>query len=376
MLSAFKRVMQMPPRRELAGAEQRLFMILAAAMVLLVFYEAGPPMLGNLGTGFSGGTFLLVVHALVLMKFPAWTGAPTDRVPWYDWLTVAASTASLAYWITEFSEIIARTGAPTSGDLWFGSILVFVSLEVARRCLGWPVALIGLLAMLYGLFGNHFPIEQFSHSGLSWTTLISGIYSLSGIFGFILSIVMTYVVMFVIVGAMLQAFGAGVLLVELPFALFGRVRGGPGIASVAASTLFGMISGSATANTAATGAFTIPVMKRAGYPPHVAGAIEPAASTGGMFMPPIMGAGAFIMAEMTGVSYLTIVTISLAPALIYFFSVAVSCYTEAGRYGLKTIPKGELPALGPLLRRGWIYVVPIVMLIYLMMSGQTPPRAA
>src|SRR5690606_8671581 len=110
---------------------------------------------------------------------------------------------------------------------------------------------------------------------------------------------------------------------------------------VAGSTLFGMISGSATANTAATGAFTIPIMKRAGYPPHVAGAIEPAASTGGMFMPPIMGAGAFIMADITGVPYLHIVAVSVAPALIYFLSVAVCCYTEAGRHGIRPIPRSE-----------------------------------
>jgi TRAP transporter 4TM/12TM fusion protein len=376
MLAVLDRFLQVSGERNLQGLERRLFFVLLAIMVLLVFYEAGPPYAGNIGSGVSGGTFLLIVHALILMKHPAAAGASPNRVPWYDWLIIAASSASLGYWIIEFKDIIARTGAPTEADLWFGSILVFVSIEVARRSLGWVVALMGALAMLYGLFGNHFPIEQFSHSGLSWTTLISGIYSISGIFGFILSIVMTYIVMFVIVGGMLQAFGAGVLLVELPFALFGRVRGGPGIASVAASTMFGMISGSATANTAATGAFTIPVMKRAGYPPHIAGAIEPAASTGGMFMPPIMGAGAFIMAEMTGVPYLTIVAVSVAPALIYFFAVAVSCYTEAGRFGITTIPRAELPRIWPLVRRGWIYLVPVALLIGLMVYGQTPPRSA
>lgn len=370
------RFLQLPQARELVGWQSHVFLVFCAALVAVVFYQAGPAFLGNLSTEWGRGTFLILVYVMVLMRYPISGRIVMRGVPLYDWFLILITTVAIGYWIVEFRYILMRSGAPTLGDLVFGSITMLMSLEVARRALGWAVTGVAILAVLYALLGNHFPIPEFAHSGLTWATFISGIYSLNGIFGFVLNVVMGFVVMFVIVGAMLQAFGAGALLVEMPFALFGRFRGGPGIAAVAGSTLFGMISGSATANTAATGAFTIPIMKRAGYPPHIAGAIEPAASTGGMFMPPVMGAGAFIMADITGVPYLTIVTVSLAPALIYFFSVAVACYTEAGRYGLKPMPAADRPALWPLLIRGWHYILPVALLVWLMVDGYTPQRAA
>lgn len=369
-------MMQLPAQRTLRGFDHIAFLALATAMVGLVFYDAGPSFLGRIGTGWARGLFLALVYAMVFVKYPLGNSSPTDRVPWYDWIMVGVSVVTIGYFAIEFRSIITRSGAPTPADIWIGSVAILLSLEAARRSLGIPIAAVAALTILYGLFGDYVPFDSFAHTGLTWGTLVSGVYSLNGIFGFVLNVIMAFVVMFVIVGALLQAFGAGALLVELPFALFGRFRGGPGIAAVAASTLFGMISGSATANTASTGAFTIPLMKRAGYPPHVAGAIEPAASTGGMFMPPVMGAGAFIMADMTGVPYLQIVAISVVPALIFFFAVAVSCYTEAGRYDLKPIPPEERPAAGPILRRGWFFILPVILLIYLLMEGFTPPRAA
>lgn len=376
-MSAFiRRLMMLPPSRELGGWNGTAYLVLSTALVGLVFYNAGPAFLGRVSTEYGRGLFLLLVYALVLMRYPASGSNLGPRVPWYDWLLILATSAAIAYWIVEFRGILTRAGAPTTWDLVFGSITVLMSLEVARRALGWAVTAVAGLAIIYALFGDYFPIDAFAHSGLTWATMVSGMFSLSGIFGFVLDVIMSYVVMFVIVGALLQAFGAGSLLIELPFALCGRFRGGPGIASVAGSTLFGMISGSATANTAATGAFTIPIMKRAGYPPHVAGAIEPAASTGGMFMPPIMGAGAFIMADITGVPYLHIVAVSVAPALIYFLSVAVCCYTEAGRHGIRPIPIEDRPEVAPLLKSGWYYLVPIFLLIWLMVDGYTPQRAA
>lgn len=371
-----KRFLDLPSPRTLEGWQSRLFLVLSAALVALVFYEAGPSFAGRIPAQHSRGLFLILIYAMVLLRYPAGANATTARVPWYDWALIALSTVSIGYWIVEFRSIAVRTGAPTSADLVFGSLTMVLSIEVARRALGWAVAAVTIFAVLYGLFGQYFPFESFAHTGLSWDTLVSGLYSLNGVFGFVLNVVMGFVVMFVIVGAMLQAFGAGALLVELPFALFGRYRGGPGIAAVAGSTLFGMISGSATANTAATGAFTIPIMKRAGYPPHVAGAIEPAASTGGMFMPPIMGAGAFIMADITGTPYLHIATIALAPALIYFVAVAASCYTEAGRHHLKPTSAEEQAPAWPILKRGWYYLLPIVLLIWMMIDGYTPQRSA
>lgn len=376
MSEFLRRLMMLPPSRELGSWNGVVYLLLSTGLVGLVFYNAGPSFLGRISTEYGRGLFLILVYALVLMRYPVSGASLKPRVPWYDWLLILVSSAAIGYWIVEFRGILTRAGAPTTLDLVFGSITVLMSLEVARRALGWAVTAVAGLAIVYALLGDYFPIDAFAHSGLTWATMVSGMFSLSGIFGFVLDVIMNYVVMFVIVGALLQAFGAGGLLIELPFALCGRFRGGPGMAAVAGSTLFGMISGSATANTAATGAFTIPIMKRAGYPPHVAGAIEPAASTGGMFMPPVMGAGAFIMADITGVPYLQIVAISLAPALIYFLAVGVSCYTEAGRHGLRPMPAEDRPAVGPLLRQGWYFFVPILVLIWLMVDGYTPQRAA
>ncbi|MDO8568161.1 MAG: TRAP transporter fused permease subunit [Dehalococcoidales bacterium] len=201
-------------------------------------------------------------------------------------------------------------------------------------------------------------------------------YSLSGMFGFMLTITMYYIVLFVLVGAFLSAFGAEVFFIELPRALFARVRGGAAMTAVGASTLFGMISGSPAANVAGVGVFTIPLMKRTGYPPEVAGAIEAASSTGGAFMPPVMGAAAFIMANLTGDTYTHIALISLVPALIYFFSVLCFCQTEARRTGVTAMSSEKRQPILPLIKKGWIYLLPIIVLIFLLVTGYIPYRAA
>ena len=372
-----KACVQSTARRETKGWVNILFLGIAVVLVAVVFYNAGPSFLGTMSAGISRGVFLMIIYSLVFIKYRAgYRSSESNAIPWYDWVLILATCGSFLYWIVDFNQIVGRAGDPSTQHIIFGSIVLFLSIEVTRRALGGLLAGFGLLILLYGFFGDRFPIELFTHQALAWTSVVTYAFSLSGIMGWILDIIMMYVVMFVLFGALMQAFGASALLIDLPYAIAGRVRGGPGITAVVASTFMGMISGSATANVATTGSFTIPLMKRTGYPPHVAGAIEPAASTGGMFMPPVMGAGAFIMANMTNTPYITIALISLAPALIYFASVAAACYTEAGRLGIKPLPASELPRVWPIIKRSWYYLVPIALLVFLLVQGYTPPRAA
>ncbi|MPZ55188.1 MAG: TRAP transporter fused permease subunit [Rhizobiales bacterium] len=185
-----------------------------------------------------------------------------------------------------------------------------------------------------------------------------------------------FVMLFVIMGAIFERFGAGVFFIDLPLALLGRFRGGPAKAAVMASCFFGMISGSATANTVATGTFTIPLMKKTGYRPHVAGGIEAAASTGGMFMPPVMGAGVFLMAEMLRMPYGQIMLVALVPALLYFFAVLTMTHFEALKTGVEIMPLDQRKRVWPVLKSGWYYIIPIVVLFGVLFSGATASKAA
>jgi TRAP transporter 4TM/12TM fusion protein len=235
--------------------------------------------------------------------------------------------------------------------------------------------MLALFALVYAYFGPYFP-GLFRHQGFSISIILQDTYaSLNAIFGLVTYVFSAYVVLFIIMGAFFEKIGAGTFLIDLPVALTSRFRGGPAKSSVVASTFFGMISGSATANTVTTGAFTIPLMKRIGYRPEIAGAIEPAASTGGMFMPPIMGAAAFIMAEMMGIRYVDVVKIAFVPALLYFFSVLVMVHFESLRNEIGIIPKEDRVKAWPIFLQGWYYIIPILVLLYFILSGRTPSLA-
>jgi TRAP transporter 4TM/12TM fusion protein len=188
-------------------------------------------------------------------------------------------------------------------------------------------------------------------------------------------VVASYIIPFVVFGAFMLRAGVAKAFIELSLVFFGRVPGGPAQVAVVSSALIGSINGSPIANAAMTGAVTIPLMKRTGWPPHLAAAVEASASTGGMVLPPVMGAGAFIMAEMTRTPYAEIVKLSIVPALLYFLSVGIMVYCEARKLGLKGLPPEELPALGPTLRRTWYFFLPIVLLVVALFAGASPSQA-
>ena len=285
-------------------------------------------------------------------------------------------TASFAviYWIHEFEALNYRMGSETALDFYISFIGIIISLEVARRVLGWSFTLIGIFFILYCLFGPYMP-EAFAHRGFRLERIINALYlTQDGVFGVMADVLATYVILFIFFGAFLQKSGAGRFFIDFPLAIAGRTAGGPAKVAVLASALFGSISGSAIANTVATGAFTIPMMKRAGFRPHVAGAIEPSASIGGMFMPPVMGAGGFLMAELTGIPYVSIMLMSVFPAFLYFLSVLTMVHFEAKKHGIRGLE--DLPKPLEILKAQWYMALPLVVIIVLMLQGFSPGFSA
>lgn len=360
--------------RTLEGVYKRLFSVICISFALFYLYCAAPPIFGNPGVGLKRGLFMMLILFMVFIIYPAGKKSPQNRLSIVDWGLIFFTILSFGYFIVYFDNMIQRTGNPSEMDIYMGAIAVGLSLEATRRVMGWILPLLAMAFLLYGNLGNYMPI-QLSHRGFSWQQLAAEMFTQNAIFGIVLETTATYVVLFVVFGSLLNAFGAGEFFVKFPYALTAGFRGGPAKAAVLASGMMGMISGSATANTVASGTFTIPLMKKAGYKPHVAGAIEPAASTGGMFMPPIMGAGVFIMAEMIKVPYVQIMIVSTVPAILYFFSVGVIAHFEAAREDIKIIPKNERDNPWILLKKGWFYLAPIALVVFLMLTGSTPSRS-
>jgi TRAP transporter 4TM/12TM fusion protein len=293
-----------------------------------------------------------------------------------DVLLAVSAAAAVLYWIGEFENLNYRAGAETELDSLISILGIVLSIEVCRRVLGWSMTLIGIGMLAYAYFGPYLP-EVIAHRGFGIERLCTALFiTTNGVFGVMANVLATYVILFIFFGAFLHKSGAGRFFIDLPMALAGKSTGGPAKVAVMASALFGSVSGSAIANTVSTGAFTIPLMKRAGFRPHIAGAIEPAASIGGMFMPPIMGAGGFLMAELTETPYAHIMLIAIAPALLYFFSVFCMIHFEAKKHKIEGMVDVDMPHWTVVLRKEWYFSLPLVIITVLMILGRSPGYAA
>jgi TRAP transporter 4TM/12TM fusion protein len=293
-----------------------------------------------------------------------------------DVLFALVAAGVVYYWLSQFEALNWRAGAENELDSLISITGILVSFEVCRRVLGLSLTLIGASMVAFAYYGPYLP-ELFAHRGFTFERICNALFlTTNGVFGVMAGVLATYVILFIFFGAFLHKSGAGRFFIDLPLALAGRTTGGPAKVAVIASALFGSVSGSAIANTVSTGAFTIPLMKRAGFRPHVAGAIEPAASIGGMFLPPIMGAGGFLMAELTGLPYAYIMIISVGPALLYFFSVFCMIHFEAKKLNIVGIQDDEFPHWKTVLRRGWYFALPLVIITILMLIGRSPGFAA
>ncbi|MGQ9696237.1 MAG: TRAP transporter permease [Thermodesulfobacteriota bacterium] len=304
-----------------------------------------------------------------------------QKIPYFEISLAVMSFAMSSYIILDFDQFIFRAGFPNIRDLVIGNLAILLVLEGTRRSIGLPLAILGLLAMAYCYTGpwlaNLPGGEFFSHRGFTPSRIIDQMFlGTEGIYGVPLGVVATFVFHFVLFGIFIMKTGLGKLFIDMAMALAGWSAGGPAKVSIVASGLLGCISGSSVANTVTTGAFTIPMMKKLGYGKVFAGAVEAAASTGGQFMPPIMGAAAFIMAEFLGIPYLTIATCAIVPAICHFFAVGVMVHFEAKKNKMEGIPREQLPRLIPLFKQNGFLILPLIVIIWLLVSGFTPFLAA
>jgi len=353
--------------------------IIFLTAISLSFFQLYTAAFGVFTAMIQRSIHLSMVLVLIFLLWPSGRqkGGVAKKVSLLDLSLVGLSLAMSIYmWVT-FADLPFRIGNASTSDLIFGIIALGVVIEATRRVTGWGMPIIACIFLLYPFVGKYLP-GAFGHSGYSLRRLISQVYlTTDGIYGAPLGIVATFVAMFILFGAFLQETGGGKVFVDFAFALAGKRRGGPAKVAVLSSGLMGMISGSPVANVATTGTFTIPLMKQLGYKPHVAGAIEAAASTGGSIMPPIMGAGAFVMSEMTGIPYAEICIAAFLPAVLYFTACYFFVDFEAARTGMKGMKKEDLPDLKKIIvKGGYVFIVMGVLIYLLIVTMASPMKAA
>ncbi|WP_352426265.1 TRAP transporter permease [Aminomonas paucivorans] len=359
--------------RALKGWQAILVTVVAVSMSLFHLYTAG---FGLLLAIKQGAVHLAFTLALVFLLYPISQKASKERIPWYDFLLAGAGVYAALYLVIFFDALTARAGLPTTMDLVMGFLTIALLLEATRRISNPVLPIIAVVSLLYCYFGRYMP-DMFAHRGFNIPRIVNHMYlGTEGIFGVPLGVSSTFVFMFILFGSVLEKTGMGKFIIDLALALAGWSTGGPAKVAVLSSGLMGTISGSSVANVCTTGMFTIPLMKSVGYKPYFAGAVEAVASTGGQIMPPVMGAGAFILAQFLGVPYIEVALAAIVPALLYYFAVLVQVHFEANRLGLKGLPRNQLPALFPLLKSQGFLLIPLIAIIYFLLAGYTPLKAA
>ena len=322
--------------------------------------------------------FLTSILVIAFLTRPLYKGAGRDRLNGalcVDLILVVLSVAVGAYIFIDLNGIFDRQGDWSQWDITVGITLVVLVLEATRRVIGLNLTCIALGFLLFGYYGPYVP-DILVHKGYSIERMATTLaLTTEGIFGLPTGVAATFVFIFILFGSFLEKTGAGNFFIDMAYSITGRFSGGPAKTAVVASGFMGSVAGSAVANVVATGSFTIPMMKKIGYKPHVAAAVEAAASTGGQLMPPIMGAGAFLMAEFTQTPYLEIVKIAFIPAVLYFFSVILFVHFEAQKEGIWGQPKEVLPRLGKTLKKGIHFVIPVAILITVLVMNYSPMMA-
>lgn len=290
----------------------------------------------------------------------------------FDLILSVLSFTFAIYIYIDYWEFIFRVGDPTKWDLTFGVISIVLIFELTRRVVGWPLLIIAFAFLAYCFFGQHLP-SPFSHRGYDLQRIATTLFmSKNGLFGVPLRVTTYFIYLFIAFGAFFEISGGTAFFVDLASALFGKHRGGPAKVSVAVSGMMGTISGSAVANTVTTGTLTIPLMKRIGFEKHVAGAVEATASTGGQLMPPVMGAAAFIMAEYLGVPYIEVCKAAIIPAILYFLAIFSVVHFYSLKIGIQGLREDEIPSIKFVMRDKWMFTVPLVVLITILVMGYSP----
>ncbi len=310
--------------------------------------------------------------ALCFVMYPFSKKSNFKKVSWWDWLLVALSISVVVYVWVDYLGVVERAGMPNTPDLVVATILTVLVLEAARRSAGWALPILSLIFIAYGLFGRSVP-GVFGHRGYTWMQLSNHFFAnTEGIYGTSVSVAASYIFLFILFGAVMGKSGMGAFFNDLAMALAGHTKGGPAKVAVISSGLLGSINGSAVANVVTTGAFTIPLMKKTGYSKDFAGAVEASSSVGGQLLPPVMGAAAFIMAEILSVPYSVIIIHAAIPALLYYLGIIVQVQLRAGKTNLVGLPKDRLPLVKDVMKDKGHLLIPIFLLLYLLLfSGTT-----
>ncbi|MGB7303886.1 MAG: TRAP transporter fused permease subunit [Burkholderiaceae bacterium] len=369
-----------PPKVSgLTAAARQLGLFFAFCMACQAIYVS---YFGTFEPTFHRSLALLFCVAIIILVFPGaehykFSKGSAKPIFWlFDMAMLVVVTLAVYRFISGVDDMENLVAEFSVFDQWIALGAMLVLTELTRRVFGLPLALVAALAIVYALFGEYLP-GILTHTGFELQEMVEVVwYGFSGVFGLPTAIVLSLIFIFIIFGSMLQATGAGDSLIKIAFALAGKSRGGPAHAAITASAIFGTMSGSVAANVVGTGAFTIPLIKKRGFPPAFAGAVEAAASTGGQIMPPVMGAAAFLMAELVGIPYLQICVAALLPALFYYGSLFMIVALQASRLGIEPIPESEREKLTKAdLINSLMFVIPVFAIIATLIMGRSPAMA-
>lgn len=359
--------------RVLTGFAAKIIAAIAITFSLFQLYTAA---FGVLDAMIQRSIHLAFALCLIYLLYPMKKSWPRDRIHPVDVVLAILGAAAPLYIPIFYQELVRRAGTVTTLDYIVGLIGVFLVLEAVRRVVGIPMVIIASGFIVYALVGRSIP-GPFAHRGVDLPTLVQHqFYTTEGLFGIPIGVSSTFIFLFILFGAFLEKTGLGQLFIDLANAVAGWAAGGPAKVAVISSALEGTVSGSSVANTAGSGSFTIPMMKRLGYRPEFAGAVEAVASTGGQLMPPIMGAAAFLMVDFLGVEYLRIIQAAVIPALLYYFGVWTQVHFEAKKLGLRGMKREELPKFSVIMKERGHLLIPLLAIIYLLVEGYTPMKAA
>jgi TRAP transporter 4TM/12TM fusion protein len=359
--------------RKLGGYQYQVVFWIAVAWSCFQLYTA---MFGVLAAQLQRSIHLAFAFGLVFLLYPLRTKKSSDRLTWYDFLFAALAAYVGLYLALNYTRLMEAGGEYETLDYFFGACGTLLTLEAARRVVGLPIVIIASFFLVYAKFGAYFP-GFMAHRGYSVSRIVSHMYfTTEGILGIPLGVSSTFIFLSILFGAFLEKTGIGKLFIDISNAIAGWASGGPAKVAVITSALEGTVSGSSVANTVGSGSFTIPMMKKLGYRPEFAGAVEASASTGGQIMPPIMGAAAFLMSEFIGMPYIEIAKAAAIPACLYFAGIFIEVHFEAKRCGLRGMSREELPRVMEVLRQRGHLFVPLIAIIYVLTEGFTPTMAA
>ena len=363
--------------RELKNFLKSFAFLVLALMSVYHFYASG---FGTIREILHRGIHISFVVGLVFI-FYSWKKIDNSKKnfnpPFIDIILSILVVISALYLPLLPPEVLApRVGNPENIDIIMGSFLIVLTLEAARRSIGFTLPFICVLFILFAIFGPYFP-GALKHGGASWVGFVNHIYLTNqGIYGIAVGVMAQYVFLFILFGVLATRIGLGQLFIDLAMVIAGKYSGGPAKVAIFSSAFLGTISGSSIANTVTTGSLTIPAMKKVGYPPHFSGAVEATASTGGQITPPILGAAAFIMVEYLEVPLRDILAAALIPALLHYFGIFIMVHLEAKKLGLRGLTDEEVPKFLSVVKDNWLSLAPLILLVYLILIGRTPDYAA